>query len=172
VIWQLYNSGLDVIGGDVGTGGAPSVGQNYTDKETVKLIQGKLHALSLAKMDPSLDPFGKSKDDGIFGPDTKRALISFNTQRGAPEAGGNINDDVIVALRNVVYTPEKGREKPVTPPSGQKPVALAAALATASEPPGFFSTNVPGVDRPLWQVMLAAFGLSVTGFGLYRVIRR
>jgi hypothetical protein len=42
-----------------------------------------------------------------------------------------------------------------------------AVIKSDSSGPGFFSFQVPGIDRPLWQVILGGLGVVAMGVGVY-----
>lgn len=159
----------DIIAGDFGTGAAPSVGAVYTDSATVKRVQ---KALNISV-------------DGKIGPQTKAAVKAFNTQRGFSGDGENITDGTLAAIAGLEYTASQ-TPTVLSTPSVSKPsvmqmpafnVSPSAATTTQkegekAEQPGLFSTPVPGLDLPLWQVLLGALGLTAIGVGVYGALKR
>lgn len=148
------------VHGDMGTGSAPSVGAVYTDKANVERVQ---RALGLTV-------------DGKIGPNTRAAVKKFNEQRGASGDGENITDGTLAAVAGLEYSnsqkvvpSSKSSAVQMGPAGGPGPVGVPAS--SSDDEPGFFSMNVPGIDRPLWQVGLGTLGVFSIGLGLYLSFR-
>lgn len=81
----------------------------YTDKSTVKNVQRKLHAFSLAVGNSVFDPYGDGyQDDGVIGWRTQAALVEFNKAFGWPTDGGTITDGTLEALKRPDVVDPKG----------------------------------------------------------------
>lgn len=176
----------DLFYGDAGTGGAPSLSGEkvFTDKATVKRVQEKLHALAAATKNRAFDPYeGKYRDDGVLGSRTKAAVVAFNAAYGWPTDGPNITAGTLTALeRPDVKNPSlyaaqqevaQAETKVATAMTPQAKAdaqeELAAAKRTESAVnPSWYAQNVPGINRPLWQVGLGAIGAGVLGYMLLK----
>lgn len=92
---------MDIGEAIVGEMSGVAVGADaVTDKAQVKKAQQQLHALALAVGNPTLDPYSaKTKDDGVIGPDTRRAVTEFNKLYGWPDDGATITAGTLEALK-------------------------------------------------------------------------
>ncbi len=120
-----YIIGAQVLGADVA----------HADKATVRTVQQKLHALSLATGNSAFDPYhDKYRDDGVIGSKTKSAVAAFNRAYGWPDDGESITDGTLEALkRSDVVNPSSAQSAPTPTPQ-----------PSASQP---VSTTVPPVER-------------------------
>lgn len=78
-------NGFDVLGVET----IPTAGANYSDAKTVAAVQS-----ALVKKGYSI---GSSGVDGLFGPDTKRAILKMQADAGLTQTG-KIDEGVIMAL--------------------------------------------------------------------------
>lgn len=142
--------------GDMGTGGAPSVGAVYTDSATVKRVQKALNLTA----------------DGIIGPKTKAAVKAFNVQRGQPGDGENITDGVLAAVSGLEYLASQPKPSAAPMMSSFSPSGALIAPGQPSyspEAPSAFSLimteNVQYINQPLWKVLVGIVGVTAIGIG-------
>jgi peptidoglycan hydrolase-like protein with peptidoglycan-binding domain len=161
-----YKNGLDALAGDMGTGGAPSVDMDfvgpppigYTDKGTILAVQKKLISLGYS--------VGKTGADGIFGKDTETALYKYAGKHGPPD------DETLRRLGvNVGGGGSAAASAPSSSSKSYSSLATSPSEAHKAEEPGFFSKEVPGIHRPLWQVLVGAVGIIAVGTGIILAFR-
>ena len=113
--------GFDLLGADDAVVTIPTAGATYSDAKTVASVQA-----ALVKKGYDI---GKSGVDGLFGPDTKKAILKMQADAGL-YASGKIDEGVIMALG---VTP--GVLQPGVTLQGKAAVQAQVALdaATAAE---------------------------------------
>lgn len=119
---EIYEiCGFDLLGADDAVVTIPTAGATYSDAKTVASVQA-----ALVKKGYSV---GKSGVDGLFGPDTKTAILKMQADAGIPQTG-KIDEGVIMALG---VTP--GVLQPGVTLQGKAAVQAQVALdaATAAE---------------------------------------
>jgi peptidoglycan hydrolase-like protein with peptidoglycan-binding domain len=148
------------IVGDVGTGEAPSVdlpemgpaagGTHYTDAGTIAAVQRALNSRGY-----------KVKVDGKFGPETEGALYKVTGQHGPP-------DDAALSTLGVSPGGSSAQSNARSAASPSKSAIVSRAGSASTAPSASFLTqNVPGLERPVWQVVLGGLGVAAIGTGLY-----
>ncbi|KKW46503.1 MAG: hypothetical protein UY96_C0003G0006 [Parcubacteria group bacterium GW2011_GWB1_56_8] len=162
----LYLLGVDVLGGDMGTGGAPSApmdygpsmssGTVYTDYNTILAAQKALLAKGISP----------GKIDGLWGNDTEAALFKFSGKHGPPD------DDTLTKLGVKPGAPTVTR-----PSSGGGMTFLAPKPPAAPQVSGPMFWSKPlwsGSTIPRWRGAIAGGGAIalLTGLTLAVTVRR
>lgn len=151
-----------LIVGDVGTGEAPSVdlpemgpaagGSHYTDSGTITAVQRALNSRGY-----------KVKVDGKFGPETEGALFKVTGQHGPP-------DDAALATLGVSpggSGAQSSARSSASSPNSKSAIAPRSGASAIAPSASFLTQNVPGLERPVWQVVLGGLGVAAIGTGLY-----
>jgi peptidoglycan hydrolase-like protein with peptidoglycan-binding domain len=145
-------------------GGGGKISMDYA---TVHVVQQALIARGFS--------VGKTGADGIFGKNTEKALLRFSNGRS-----GYPDDANLRALGVNVMKSDDGKVTSASfvpaaiPPAQRAPAPVGApppsAVPVVVQQPGFFGQIVPGVNRPLWLVLLGGVGVIAVGVGVAKMI--